>query len=280
MKIWDREKKVYFEEIEYEKEKLEFLYHTLIGRILLKIVIARPIFSKIRARYYKSSNSIKDIKTFIKKHNIKINKEKLKEFKSFNDFFIRKCDVQDKGLSKSDLISPCTARLRVYDTNDSLKIKNGTYDIRDIIGKRKDLRDKRVLIFRLAADDYHRFIYIDNGKVKEQYKIKGVLHTVRPISDKYKVYTKNTRIVSILDTENFGEIIEIDVGALLIGHIVEHNKEKFNRLNEKGYFEYGGSTIILVINKDIEIDEDITEQSKLGYETKVNIGEKIGERKG
>lgn len=280
MKIWDRQEKIYFEEIEYEKEKLEFLYNTLFGRILLKCLIARPIFSKIGARYYKSSLSKKEIVPFIKKHHIKIKKSELKKFKSFNDFFTRKEKVKEESEESNVLVAPCSSRLQVYDIEDSLKIKNGTYDIKDIINKEIEIRNGKILIFRLAVDDYHRFIFIDNGRIKERYKIKGVLHTVRPISEKYKVYAKNFRVVNILETENFGEIIEVDVGALLIGHIVERKVKRFKRLDEKGYFEYGGSTIIMIVNEDIEIDKDILEQSKLGYETKVNIGEKIGRIRG
>lgn len=280
MKIWDRQEKIYFEEIEHKKEKLEFLYNTLFGRILLKCLIARPIFSKIGARYYKSSLSKKEIVPFIKKHHIKIKKSELKKFKSFNDFFTRKEKVKEESEESNVLVAPCSSRLQVYDIEDSLKIKNGTYDIKDIVNKEIEIRNGKILIFRLAVDDYHRFIFIDNGRIKERYKIKGVLHTVRPISEKYKVYAKNFRVVNILETENFGEIIEVDVGALLIGHIVERKVKRFKRLDEKGYFEYGGSTIIMIVNEDIEIDKDILEQSKLGYETKVNIGEKIGKIKG
>lgn len=280
MKIWDRQENIYIEEIEHEKEKLEFLYNTLFGRILLKCLIARPIFSKIEARYYKSSLSKKDIIPFIKKHHIKIKKSELKKFKSFNDFFTRKEKVKEESEESNVLVAPCSSRLQVYDIEDSLKIKNGTYDIKDIVNKEIEIRNGKILIFRLAVDDYHRFIFIDNGRIKERYKIKGVLHTVRPISEKYKVYAKNFRVVNILETENFGEIIEVDVGALLIGHIVERKVKRFRRLDEKGYFEYGGSTIIMIVNEAIEIDEDILEQSRLGYETKVNIGEKIGKIRG
>lgn len=282
MKIWDRTSNSYFEEIEYEKEKLEFLYHTLLGRVLLKALIERPIFSKLRARYYKSSKSKKDIVPFINKYNIQINESELTKFNSFNDFFIRRKQIKSKDIRKckdNEVIAPCEARLTVYDIDNSLKIKNGIYKLEDIIGKRKvDNLDSfgKVLVFRLAADDYHRFIFIDKGNVIEQYKIKGVLHTVRPISNKYKVYTKNSRVISLLDTENLGKLIEVDVGALLIGHIVERKIKEFKQFQEKGYFEYGGSTIILVVGKDIKIDDDILRQSRLGYETKVDIGERIG----
>ena len=48
---------------------------------------------------------------------------------------------------------------------------------------------------------------------------------------------------------------------------------------EKGYFEYGGSTIVMFFPPNIMIDEDILRQSQAGYETQVFIGDKIGQRK-
>ena len=49
---------------------------------------------------------------------------------------------------------------------------------------------------------------------------------------------------------------------------------------EKGYFKFGGSTTILFFKPDIvEIDEYIFTQSDFGFETKVNMGEKIGIKK-
>ena len=51
----------------------------------------------------------------------------------------------------------------------------------------------------------------------------------------------------------------------------------FIKGEEKGYFKFGGSTTILFLEKDtVKIDSDILEQSKIGFECKVNCGEQIG----
>ena len=111
----------------------------------------------------------------------------------------------------------------------------------------------------------------------ENYKIAGELHTVRSISEKYNVFSRNSREISILRTEHIGDVAQIEVGALLVGAIKNNEKEQFVKGEEKGYFEYGGSTIVLLFEEGrISLDEDIIEQSKLGIETKVSIGEKIG----
>ena len=45
-------------------------------------------------------------------------------------------------------------------------------------------------------------------------------------------------------------------------------------------FEFGGSTIVLLIEKNkVEIDKEIIENTKDGYETVVKYGEKIGHKR-
>ena len=50
------------------------------------------------------------------------------------------------------------------------------------------------------------------------------------------------------------------------------------RGEEKGNFAFGGSTIVLITEKNaVKPDEDILKNSQAGMETRVLMGEKIGE---
>ena len=80
----------------------------------------------------------------------------------------------------------------------------------------------------------------------------------------------------MLKTRNFGTMIQIEVGALLVGKIQNHPVTEFKKGDEKGYFELGGSTIILLTQSNIAVDEDILENSRKGIETKVHYSERIG----
>ena len=135
------------------------------------------------------------------------------------------------------------------------------------------------MIFRLCVDDYHRYSYFDSGKQEGNHHINGVLHTVRPIAlSEEKVFSQNDREWTILHTDNFGDVTQIEVGAMMVGKIVNHRCcNSFIRGEEKGYFKFGGSTIVLLIN-NIKIDDDILENSSSGIETIVKLGEKIGEK--
>ena len=113
--------------------------------------------------------------------------------------------------------------------------------------------------------------------MKDNYKIKGELHTVRPISEKYKVFSRNCREVSVIEYDNLGKCIQVEVGALLVGKIANNDKREFIKGEEKGYFEFGGSTIVLLLKENsVVIDKDIMEQMNKGREIQVCIGEEIG----
>ena len=93
------------------------------------------------------------------------------------------------------------------------------------------------------------------------------------------MFTENNREVSLLNTQNFDEVLWIEVGALNIGKIHNHNKTNFKRYEEKGYFSFGGSTIILLFqNNTIRLDKDILYYSNKGIETIIYYGDIIGEK--
>ena len=145
-----------------------------------------------------------------------------------------------------------------------------------------DYSDGYVMVCRLTPDDYHRYCYIDDGYHDANKKIKGLLHTVRPIAVEQKdVFVTNSRSYTVLDTVNFGQVIQIEVGALMVGKIKNnYTNYRFKKGEEKGFFEYGGSTIILLVNKEnVKIDNYLINNTKNGYETKIKIGERIGVKK-
>lgn len=277
---YNRKTKSYVQEKEYQGKLLQFLYTTVPGRIILKLVVARPWFSRLRARYQNSRRSQKDIVPFIQKYGVDITPYEA-NWKCFNDFFTRK-RCYSNCCGAGILAAIADAKLSVYPIDDELclPIKKSIYTLGEIVDHQISLdefKNGTALIFRLSVDDYHRYVYPDDGELLKQYQIKGELHTVRPVSEKYRVYSRNTRVVNVLSTRHFGKMIQIEVGALLVGCITNNSSKFFKKLDEKGYFSYGGSTIILLVENTVAINEDILEQSRLGYETKVTIGDIIGE---
>ena len=261
---------------EKESKSLKFFYSTILGRIILKIATTHLI-ANIYAIYMNSKLSKHKIKKFIKKNNINMDDYELVEYKSFNDFFMR--NIKDnKRTIETALIAVCDSKLSVYKINkdSNFKIKNSIYTIEELIGE-KNNKYKYALIFRLCVDDYHHYVYPDDGKVLSQKYIKGKLHTVQPIAlKKYKVFTENSRCVTFLNCKNLGNICYIEVGAMIIGKIVNENKKTFKKGEEKGHFEFGGSTVVLLLEKEIDINNIILDNTNNDIETIVKLGNNIG----
>lgn len=266
---------------------LNFFYDTLIGRIILKPFISKR-FNNLMAKYMNSKYSLKKVDKFIDKNDINVYEYSKQKYTSYNDFFIRKVAQGKRPINahKNVFISPCDSKLTVYKINDdlTLKIKDSYYSVDTLVDKEimNEYKDGYALVFRLSTDNYHRYCYIDSGSKGKNIHIDGVFHTVQPLALKhYNFYKTNTREYTVLNTNNFDKVIEVEIGAMGIGKIVNNHEEyNFKKGEEKGYFEFGGSTIVLLIKKDmVIIDEDIYNNSLENIETNVKYGEKIGSKK-
>jgi len=285
IKFYNRKTKKYEEELEYGGSFLSFLYNNALGRVLLKVLI-NPVISKVGGLYNNSVISKMKIKKFIKKNNIDMSEFQIQNYKNFNEFFGRTI-IEDKrpvSSNKKDFISPADSKLLVYNITKDLKlsIKGSTYTLNELINNEEDLSDYKnglCLVFRLAVDDYHHYCFPDSGSLIKRNFIKGKLHTVRSVSKDYEIYKVNQREYSILKTDNFDEMIYIEVGALMVGKIVNLDKESFSKGEEKGYFKLGGSTIVILLKENVvKIDKDILENSKKDIETRVKYRETIGRK--
>lgn len=270
-----------------ESLSLRFLYRTFIGRLCLKLLTARWI-SKLAGAFLNTRLSKPMIKRFVKKNGIDLNDFHSDNFKCFNDCFTRKIKdgKRPMDMSPEAFVAPCDALLSAYNIDDNtvLHIKGSDYRISDLLGgsdKAELFSGGIALVFRLCVTHYHRYVYFDSGSKGENVFIKGKLHTVRPIAlEALPVFVRNCREYTIMKTDNFGTAAQIEVGALLVGKIKNHHGEHtFSRGEEKGMFLYGGSTVVLLLEKDKAIlDKSLFEATQKGEETPVVMGERLGER--
>lgn len=264
---------------------LAFLYGTRFGRILLKPLV-RPWVSKLGGRLLSTRLSRVAIRPFIRSAGIDMSQYETERYQSYNAFFSRhiRPECRPVDMERTHLISPCDSKLTAFPiTQDGVfTIKHTKYTIASLL--RDETLARRFdggicLIFRLAVDDYHRYCYVADGTKGENVEIDGIFHTVNPIAnDHFPIYKENTREYTLLKTEFFGDILVMEVGALMVGKIVNHHGvQDVKRGEEKGYFRFGGSTIVLLLEEGSAfIDADILENSRNGAETVVKIGEKIG----
>lgn len=277
---------------EYGGDVLRFLYQTPTGRLLLKYVAAAPWFSRCRARLQNTRRSRKKIAPFVEKYGIDLTDGgfgsgwSVEEFSSFNDFFTRRRDMKayiadliEKGIcaGEAELPAVADALLSVYPITEDLRvpIKETTYSLEELTGfpVSDRYRGGHCLLFRLEVTDYHRYCFPDDGCVVAQWNLPGALHTVRPISEEHRVYSRNKRQVTVMETEHFGELIQLEIGAMLVGHMVEHPlpEGQFQKFQEKGYFEFGGSSVVLLTGPEVSVPER--------KETRVRMGEPVGKER-
>ena len=273
----------------YPKDNLalNFLYNSLLGRVLLHLLV-RTTVSRVFGFLMERPISRFLIPSFVKRYNIDMKEYKDVKYKSFNDFFAReiKKELRPFPDNPHDLAAPCDGKLMAYPiTADSVfYIKNSMYDVDEMLQDKilaGEFKNGVCLIFRLTPEDYHRYSYIDDGEITYHKKIKGVLHTVQPISQqRFDIYVQNSREYTLMQTVNFGKVIQMEVGALFVGRITNHmTGGTFKRGDEKGMFEFGGSSIVMLFqNNSITIDYAISKNTQQNKETRVQMGYKIGEK--
>jgi len=248
--------------------------------------LTMPVVSKAAGAFLSTPLSCALIEPFVRKNHIDMTQYEPVKYKSYNDFFTRKIKAKLRPVdaNPSHFISPCDSKLTVLPVTKDCRftLKHTTYTVTSLLKNEKLAKEYEggyVMIFRLTVDDYHRYCYVCDGIKEDNVFLPGVLHTVNPLANDYfPIYKENSREYSILHTKEFSDIVMMEVGALLVGKIVNHHKKyRVLRGQEKGYFEFGGSTVVLLVKKDtVRVDADILGNSARGIETVVKFGEKIG----
>ena len=256
---------------------LSFLYTNIFGRMLLKPLI-QPQVSKLAGRYLSSAHSKWLISKFIERNEINMDIYEECDYSSFNDFFTRKIkpDCRPVPEDLDVLISPCDCLATVYPIQENTTFSSKTTEstLRSLLRSprlAKRFRGGYAYVLRLTVEDYHRYLYSVSGKQSKNYHIDGTYHTVNPIANDYlPIYKENTREYTVIHSKEFGDVLQMEVGALLVGKISNHKQSTVvTRGEEKGFFEYGGSTIVVLTQKGrVTPRSDLLTNSKNGYETK------------
>lgn len=267
---------------------LAFLYgNNPLGKLTLHGLFKRKILSAIGGWYMDLENSRKRIEAFIADHNIDMHDYIIPEdgFKHFNDFFYRKIKNNARPI-ESDFVSPADGKLLVFNTIskvDQFFIKGQPFDLESFLGDSaltKKYDQGAMVIIRLAPVDYHRFHFPCSGFVGPTTLINGHYFSVSPIAlqKSLKIFCENKRTFSILKNEKYGDILISEVGATMVGSIIQTYdvKQEVKVGDEKGYFAFGGSTVVLLLEPGrIQFAEDLLEHTSNGMETSIKMGEKI-----
>ncbi len=268
-----------------EDRMFQYLYTSAFGNRILR-AITKPEFSKAAGFLLSTPLSVLFIDPFIRINRVDLTDCIPKRYHSYNDFFTRRIRTERRPIDRNPkhLISPCDGKLTVIPITEEQKfdIKHTTYTLSSLLHSRSlaaDYTGGTALLFRLSVNDYHRYCYIDDADREINHIIPGLFHTVNPNAAENKsIYTENTRSWCLMNTKNFSQVLHMEIGALLVGKIHNsHGRRPVLRGQEKGWFEFGGSSILLLFRKDTILpDADLLRNTAEGFETAVRMGECIG----
>ena len=265
---------------------LRFAYETLLGRTLWPVLFGSKFFSALLGRRYDSPKSRKDIRSLAAIPGCRAEEAEkpLAEYGSFNEFFTRCLKPGARPLGEG-VVSPADGRLMLYldaDADRPFPLKGATRNLREVFGP-GDAPEAAgrcdIVVIRLAPVDYHRFHFPCDCRTSGPARVvPGKYHSVNPIAllRHPDVYADNERQILRCETA-FGPLWMVDVGAFGVGTIVQtYRGERHAKGDEKGYFKFGGSTVIMVAPAGaLVFDGDLVANSAAGLETRVKFGERI-----
>lgn len=288
---WNRRTRRLEQEQVYGESALRWMYETRPGRALGEGILSRPWVSALYGSLQSARWSARKIAPFVQQFGIPMEEYERSEFASFNDFFIRRFKPGARPFTQNPHELAAFAEARYFamaqlDPAQRFPVKGIALTAAELVGDSalaKPFERGPAFIARLCPVDYHRFHFPDDGHVVATAHRAGPLHSVNPLALQFKpdILITNERQVSILDTDHFGKLAYVEVGATMVGKIVQtHPPAKpFARGDEKGYFLFGGSTVVVLGEAGKWTpDADLLEQSARGVETLVRLGERIASR--
>lgn len=292
----DRSTRELCTEVIYGRRALSLLYgRSIAARIFAFIavpVFARmPVISKFYGYLQKRERSRKKIAPFMEKYRIDAGEfaDPVESFRSFNDFFIRRLKPEKRPVdARSEIaIAPVDGRYLVLpciSRDDAFYVKGQRFGLSSFL---QDLRlaaqyhDGSMVIARLNPTDYHRFHFPADGAPIAFREIPGPLFSVNPwaLACRFSILWENKRTLTSFRTKQFGDILMAEIGATCVGsiHQTYSPDQSVRKGEEKGYFSFGGSCVILLFEKNtIIFDDDLAAHSYRNLETKCLMGQSLG----
>ncbi len=279
------------EEKVYGEKYIHFLYGKKVFRKVAHFLAAWIGLSIFYGWIQKSFLSRKKIIPFIQKFHINTEEflDSVDSFSSFNHFFIRKLKTTARPIIPGDKVAvlPADARYLVYPDLSAIEgiwVKGNKLSLEELLGPYADARryaEGSLVIARLAPVDYHRFHFPVDCTPSPSFCMGKLLHSVNPqaLKENIRILSSNKRALSILKNSLWGDILYIEVGALFVGaiHQTYEPGKRYTKGEEKGFFSFGGSTLLLLFEPGkILFSSDLVQASSQGIEVLGKMGQILG----
>ncbi len=280
----------------YKEKYINFFYgdrwyNHFFHHFILPFFTKWHLFSKFYGYLQKRPSSVKKILPFIEEYEVDSNEflDPISSYRSFNDFFIRKLKSSARPIDNShQAIIPADGRYYFYEnitTCSGFIVKGKKFDIGNLLNNSQlaeEYAGGSMVIARLCPSDYHRFHFPCDCVPGATQLINGPLFSVNPLAVKknIEILAENKRMICKLSTVHFGEVIYIEIGATNVGSIQETYTPDipYAKGTEKGYFEFGGSALILLFKKNtIAFCSDLLNATEQGLEMRCLLDQPMGQ---
>lgn len=273
----------------YGESSLRWVYGNPLGKLSLHALVKRHAFSKWYGWRMSKPGSASRIAPFIERYGLDPADfaDSPSSFRSFNEFFHRKLRPAARPIADSPIVFPADGRhLGFADISaiDSFFVKGQTFDLPALLGDvalAEKFAKGSLVLSRLCPVDYHRFHFPAAGIPTEAKTIPGPLFSVSPIAlaQNLSYLWTNERTLTHLETQDFGKILILEIGATCVGSINQTYipGKPVGKGQEKGYFAFGGSSTITVFEPGkVNLSADLLEHSAKQTELYARIGSAMG----
>jgi len=275
----------------FARRLLFWLHNARLGLWLTRVLLRQPLLSKCYGWYHRQPVSRHKIARFVRQMDVDTSEcsQPLAAYRSFNEFFIRQLAPGRRPVDghPERCVSPVDGKLiaiQELSADEPVRIKQHRFNLFSFL--RDDALARQfdggsMLICRLSFADYHHVHFPDSGVPHAPHRIPGSLYAGGPYARRYLIpfYDENVRELTAFDSDHFGSLLIVEVGAFTVGSICQQfaPRQRVSRGDRKGHFELGGSTVVLLFRPDcIRFDADLLQNSQRQLETYVRMGEHVG----
>jgi phosphatidylserine decarboxylase len=271
---------------------LRWFYQSRLGYLLTLFCARRASFCRLCGWWQERPSSCRRINPFAARYGIDLDEVEFPpdQYPSFNAFFARRLKPGARPFVQAPevLCAPADGKVLVHPCLGEgalLPVKGACVPVAQILGSEEEARPYAggaALVVRLAPYDYHRFHFPDSGRAGPARHLGRKYHSVNPLALERvpRIFALNWRALAFVDSDHFGRVAYVEVGAFAVGSVVQtYAPGPVARGQEKGYFQFGGSTLVLFFEAGrVVFDEDLVSDSAQGLEVHVRTGSRIGQQ--
>jgi len=275
----------------YRASLLDRMHNSSSGWLLTRLILSRKSVSRFYAWVNRRRWSARKIPGFVRSMGVDMDESvrAVEGFDNFGDFITREIDMSRRPIAPGPgvCVAPADGRILAYPLvgeETRFTLKHAGFDLRTLL-RDDELAgryvDGSMIISRLYLADYHHFHFPADGIAGAARSIPGRYYATTRYSRRWVVpyLAENHRQITLFESEHFGRIAIVEVGAFTIGSIRQRFQpgRRVSKGDHKGLFELGGSVVVLLFERGaIRLDADLCENTRAGMETFVRLGESIG----